>query len=124
MPIETVTNSSWLGDRERLRERGVDPARRPRVASSSVGDLLEQHRELVAAEAGHGVARPRSTLRCGRATAHQQLVADRVAEAVVDHLEAVEVEEEHGEEVAVAAPARAPGRARGGRGRARGSAGR
>ena len=34
---------------------------------------------------------------------HQELVADRMPEAVVDHLEAVEVEEEHREEAASAA---------------------
>ena len=56
-------------------------------------DVLDQDRELVAAEAGDGVARAKRLLSRG-ATAAQQLVAGRVADAVVDELELVEVEEE------------------------------
>ncbi len=62
------------------------------------GGILDQDGELVAAQPGHGV---------GGAGAgaeplggqHQQLVALAVAEAVVDLLEVVEVEEEHGDRV-------------------------
>ena len=61
--------------------------------------LLEQERELVAAEPGEGVARadrrgeaPRDLL--------EQLVAGVVAERVVHLLEAVEVDEQHGERLA------------------------
>ena len=56
-----------------------------------------QHAELVAAEPGHACRR------CGRvalsrsATATQQCVAGVVAEGVVDRLEVVEVEKQHGQ---------------------------
>ena len=66
---------------------------------------LDQHGELVAAEPGHRVAvahrraQPVGDL-------DQQLVAGRVAEAVVDLLEAVQVEEQHGHVVVVAAARR------------------
>ena len=65
--------------------------------------VLQQHGELVAAEArrGVGVARARDEALGDRA---QQLVARRVADAVVDGLEAVEVDEQH-REVAAAAGA-------------------
>ena len=57
--------------------------------------MLEQHAELVAAEARQRVAfaqaRPQQ-----RADLAQQLVAGRVAARVVDDLEFVEVEIEHG----------------------------
>ncbi len=59
-------------------------------------DVLEQHRELVAAEARQGVAlahaRPDAA-----SDLDQHLVAGGVAEAVVDGLEIVEVEQEKGE---------------------------
>ena len=56
--------------------------------------LLEQDAELVAAESGHGVARPHAA---AESSGHrcEQPVAGRVAEAVVDGLEVVEVDEEH-----------------------------
>ncbi len=59
-----------------------------------VDEVLAQDHELVAAEAGHGVAGAQGH---GQALgdAHQQPVAQAVAEAVVDHLEVVEVEEQH-----------------------------
>ena len=65
------------------------------AAGNDLGGLghvtgLEQHGELVAPEAGHGVTGP------GRASqplgdGDEQLVAGGVAEAVVDHLEVVDV---------------------------------
>ena len=66
-----------------------------------VGDVLEQDPELVAAEAGDGVAGA-DRLREPRSRRGQQLVADLVAEAVVDELEAVEVEEQDRRQRAVA----------------------
>ncbi len=54
---------------------------------------VDQDRELVAAQPRHGVAGAEKVLEPA-GDAHQQLVADRVAEAVVDVLEAVEVEKE------------------------------
>ena len=67
-------------------------------------DVLEQDRELVTAEARRGVGgadRGRDPLR----DLEQQLVAGRVAEAVVDSFEVVEVEEDDGEAELLAARA-------------------
>ena len=61
-----------------------------------------QDRELVAAEAGHRVGRAQDAAE-PVPDGHQQLVARIVAEAVVDHLEVVEVEEQHPDPVAAAA---------------------
>ena len=60
-------------------------------------DVLEQHGELVAAEARERVARAHAALEPPR-DADQQLVAGLVSEAVVDRLEAIEVEVEHREQ--------------------------
>ena len=69
-------------------------------------EIVEQHRELVAAEPRDGVAGP-DRLAQHAADRDQQLVADRVAEAVVDQLEAIEIEEQHRDEpVGVALQAR------------------
>ena len=99
----------------------------PRTASStpsatSIGlvapALGQQHRELVAAEAGEhvGVAQPRAQrLRDAR----DQLVAGAVAERVVDRLEVVEVEHQRRAARAVALDLAR----RGARARARTSAG-
>ncbi len=59
-----------------------------------VDDVLEQHREFVATEARGGVAGAQA---CIDAVGHldQQRVARGVAQAVVDYLEAVQVEEQH-----------------------------
>ena len=62
----------------------------------NVVDPIEKDRELVAADAGDGVAGSEVVFEALR-DALEQLVAERVAEAVVDVLEAVEVEEENGE---------------------------
>ena len=59
------------------------------------GLQLEQHRELVAAHACGGVARPEAAADAAR-NLGEQLVAGRVSPAVVDRLEIVEVEEEDG----------------------------
>jgi hypothetical protein len=62
--------------------------------------VLQQHDELVAAQAGHGVGVAHHLLQpAGHGL--QQRIAHRVAQAVVDVLEAVQVHEEHGQ-VAVA----------------------
>ena len=69
------------------------------------GHVVAQDRELVAAEAGHHVVRAH-----GRAQPvghrHQQSVAGGVAQAVVHHLEAVEVEEQDRDALVDAAPRR------------------
>ena len=108
-----VANSSLSAERERPLQRrahALDHAQRVRL----VGDVLAQHRELVAAEAGDGVARPHGRPQAG-GDRPQQRVAGPVAEAVVDHLEAVEVEEQH-EDVPVGAR-RSPSSARASRSR-------
>ena len=58
--------------------------------------LRRQHRELVAAQARHQTLRS-DRLRQPRAEVAQQLVAEVVAERVVDLLEAIEVEQHHRE---------------------------
>jgi len=63
-----------------------------RVARPAGGG--QQHRELVAAEAGHGVARAQVAAQPGADEVLQQ-VAVVVAQRVVDVLEAVEVEQQH-----------------------------
>ena len=91
---------------QRLGELRLD-APGDRLGGLGVGDVLEEEAELVAAQPRHGVARAQ---RGAEAIAHlhQQLVADRVAERVVDHLEAVEVEEEHGQVLVAPPGAREP----------------
>ncbi len=59
-----------------------------------MGELAEQHRELVAPQPGDGVVTPGAGLQ-PFGHLHQQLVADAVAQTVVDGLEVVEVEEHH-----------------------------
>ena len=83
---------------------GAEPLRH-RGHGARVLDVLEQHRELVAAETGDRVLGPEAD---GQplAEADEELIARAVTEAVVDHLEAIEVEEEHGEQLAPALGAR------------------
>src|SRR5262249_37471083 len=71
---------------------------------TSVADILEEHHELITAEAGDGVSGPEEGFEPLRER-REQLIADRMAEAVVDDLEAVDVEEQDGEGK-VTAPAR------------------
>ena len=59
-----------------------------------VADVVEQQRELVAAQPRDRVVRAQRRFEPAR-DGLQQLVAGRVAERVVDDLEAVEVEEQH-----------------------------
>ena len=66
-----------------------------------VGEVVHQDDELVAAPARHRVARPHRGLQALRDHA-QHLVADVVAQAVIDALEAVEVDEEHCDQAAAA----------------------
>ena len=80
---------------ERLVQ-GVEHPAGDRRRRLGVGDPLQQHRELVAAQAGRGVGRAQAALEPpgGR---DQQLVAGGVAEAVVDVLEVVQVDEQDGQ---------------------------
>jgi hypothetical protein len=79
-------------DAERLLHRAQDPLGDHRRLGR-LGEPLQQHRELVAAQARDGVA---GAQRAGDPLGEgdEQLVADGVAEAVVDLLELVEVEEQ------------------------------
>ena len=103
MPMLPSAWSWWLGDRERLGELREDAAGHAR-GLAGVGDVREADDELVAAEARRGVLVPQA-VREPLGNRRQQQVADRVAERVVDVLEAVEIEEQHGD-LAVAAGAR------------------
>ena len=88
--------STVTGSARRSRMRRGD------LLAVVVVDVLQQHRELVAAHARRDVARPHAQLDpAGGGDQHG--VARPVAGAVVDRLEVVEVEEQHGRH---AAPAR------------------
>ena len=91
-------------DHERRPQRVLDALGDPcRLAQA--GDLLEQDRELVSAEARDRV---RGTQAGAQPLAHgdQHLVARIVAEAVVDLLEPVEVEQQHGDDLIAPSQAR------------------
>ena len=93
MPMLALTNSSWPSIVERRRRASSGCARRPWSRRRGRTTSVEQHGELVAAEPRHGVPGAQR----GRDAAgerDQQVVADGVAEAVVDELEAVDVEEQ------------------------------
>jgi hypothetical protein len=91
-----------VGRAHRRRER-VDHALGGLDRFVAMLDVLQQQRELVTAEAGRRVTGADAR---GQALADldQHLVAGGVAEAVVDDLEVVEVQEDHGH-AAVLAPA-------------------
>ena len=72
------------------------------LACASSLQAVQENRELVAAEPRERVALPQARLEAARHR-DQQLVADQVAEAVVDDLEAIEVEIEDREAVGQAA---------------------
>jgi len=75
--------------------QGVEHPAGDRRGRLGVGDPLQQHGELVPAKAGGHVGGAQAALEPpGRG--HQKLVAGRVAEAVVDVLEVVQVDEQHG----------------------------
>ena len=92
-PMLTVRYTSLPAGQEERPGEGVgqllgDPGR---VVVG--GHVLDEDDELVAAEAGHGVARGDDRPEA-LAERDEQLIADVVAEAVVDHLEPVDVAEE------------------------------
>ena len=84
-------------DDERLGHRAENPLRHDH-RTLVVVDALDHHRELVAAETCARVLRPDDRANPVR-DGDEQLVAGRVAEAVVHRLEVVEVDEEDGEQV-------------------------
>ena len=91
-PTDAESTASPPVDDERLVEDREQPL--GHGAGAGLVGVLADHEELVAAEAGHGVARPGRRL---EPSAHrlQQRVADGVAAGVVDDLEPVEVDEQH-----------------------------
>ena len=87
-------------DVEGHRQLALHPLRH----AGSIGGVLhalDQHRELVAAQARHRVPGAPGPLQPPR-DLDEQLIARAVPERVVHHLEAVEVEEEHREPAAPA----------------------
>ena len=102
---------------------GVEDALGHLDHGAGVGRVLEEHRELVAAEPGGGVAGAQAA---AQAVGHraEELVAGAVAEAVVDELEVVEVDEGHRGDRRVGASDARRARARRGRGTAPGWTGR
>ena len=87
-------------DRERRAQRLLD-AEGDHVGLLLLDEAVQQDRELVAAQPGQRVALPQAAFEAA-GDRDQQLVADEVAEAVVDHLEPIEIEIQDGEPVAVA----------------------
>ena len=92
-PDAGVDGDLLTADAERGDELPGDPLRHP-GSDLFILHVLEQHREFIAAEPSDGVAwsQRRADARPNRS---QQLVADVVAQRVVNRLEVVEVEEEH-----------------------------
>ena len=79
---------------QRVGQQVEDP--RPDPLAVVVVDVLEQHRELVAPHARRHVARSYRRLDPpGRG--HEHRVAPGMPAAVVDRLEVVEIEEQHGD---------------------------
>ena len=79
-------------DRERCPKLRPDPLG-DRVRLVGIRHLVEDDPELVAAEAGDGVARPQAGDQA-LPNVHQQSIARGVADALVDDLEAIEVEQD------------------------------
>ena len=114
-----VTPVSWPEDRDadaaaegdlpvpsvhRLGEQIEDALRRVR-GRLAVADVVEQHGELVAAEASGHVRAARAGVESAREL-DEHLVAGRVAQRVIDRLEVVEVDEDHRRGALVAPSAR------------------
>ena len=92
-PMLADAYSSRSVDARTARPAPAADDRRPGTTSSGDAEVVDEHGELVAAEPRQGVARPQVRLEA-RGDGDQELVADQVAQAVVDQLEAVEVDEE------------------------------
>ena len=92
MPVLAPTRSVRGRELERLLERELDAL--GDAGGALVVAAVEQDGELVAAEPRRQVAGAQAGAQAA-GEGDQQLVADLVAEAVVDALEVVEVEEEH-----------------------------
>ena len=99
-----VTKCSLADEHDRLVDRLRDALGDADRLVRAV-ELLADDEELVAAEPRDGVGRPHRVVQARRER-HQQVVAGRVAERVVDELELVEVGEQHRDRAAVAPPPR------------------
>ena len=95
MPMLADVNTSRPAIANGALERVLDAAG-DRVGLVVVVEVVQEDRELVAAEPRERVALAQARFEAARRR-HQQLVADQVAETVVDDLEAVQIEIEHGE---------------------------
>jgi hypothetical protein len=95
-----VEEEVLAADRHRARHRLHDPVQH-RIAQVAVAAFGQHQHEFVAAEARHGILRAH---RRGQALRDrlQAFVAAAVADAVVDELEAVEVDEQHPHSLLVA----------------------
>ena len=83
-------------------------SRRPRrIATSIVGQVGQEHAELVPAQACHQVAARAAPSDSRGPISLQELVAEVMAERVVDLLEVVEVHQHHGRRSLPSAPASA-----------------
>ena len=65
-----------------------------------LSDVSTEDGELVAAESSHGIARPEGPAQ-PLTNGHQQLVASVVSQAVIDHLEVIQVQEQNGDPAAL-----------------------
>ena len=81
------------------RAEGLLNPERNGVGLRVVGEAAQQDGELVAAQPRDRVVRPQASLEPTR-DRDEQFVSDEVSEVVVDDLEAVEVEIQHGEQLA------------------------
>ena len=94
MPMLAPMRSSLVVERRWARASASMILCATSAASSASRDLLQQHHELVAAQARDGVlGAHRGAQALGDRAQHR--VAGEVAERIVDRLEAVEVDEEH-----------------------------
>ena len=95
--IPTLTYTATLSEPTPTGRTNASMIRRATSDRGRLGvvGVLDHDRELVAAQAGDHVLGPQARAQA-RGDRDQQLVAGGVAEAVVDRLEVVEVDEQHG----------------------------
>ncbi len=94
MPTLAVMYTIRAVDRRRRDQRLLN-ARDGRIDGGRVGAIVEQHAELIAADAAHDVGRAHRALQAVGDDA-QHRIAREMSERVVDLFEVVEIEEQHG----------------------------
>ena len=97
MPMLAVTWSSWPREVERAARARRSMRSAIAAASCAASSVLAAGSRTRRRRAARPCRRRAATRRRRSATSHEQLVAGGVAERVVDELEPVEVEEQHGE---------------------------